>query len=555
MSCRSEEMSFVVQGPVARTEIVSTQAVCASIRRHFPGAEIVLSTWEGENVDGLGADRFVFSADPGALPQPWNVNLNRQIVSSREGIAQATRPLVIKSRTDILFTQPTVLDFWDRWQDRVPNLRLFQKRILIPNTLTFRPSPLMPHALHPSDFCFFGLKEDLEFLFDVPLCSLSDMLVVTPPDVLAPSREGGRRYSRRSSAEQYLFVSALRKRFPEVELPDVFTLNPELFYATEAAIANNFVVLNATQQFGIHCPKHADAETHFGAHNLYQHSDWLELHNHYCEANPVSPDNATGIQSDQNVTDLLTASDSELSRWSAEEDRLNLLRQRGYRWEAMLIAARARLLARNSPRVRPETQSVDEMMAGWCSAWLHRSQLREREKRKSSETADLASTRAGDAGRIAQFSAQVQAFLPQAQTSTTEFRLRLHTVLEKLNIMACGLLQQMETSDGYAELQRLYEQAAMRCWLDYEAHLDARHRAIMDSLVVTDAFQVRAQLLALQRDEALHGPTLRDLAAILSQQGRVAEATRLQRIADAIPSDTHLKHDRRDIPEDTALAA
>lgn len=543
MDCRSEDVSFVVQGPVARSEAVTTQGVCASIRRHFPGAEIILSTWEGENVEGVDADKVVFSADPGALPSPWNVNLNRQIVSSHEGIAQASRPLVMKTRTDILFQQATVLDYWKRWQHRVPDLRLFRERVLIPNTYTFQPSPTMPHVLHPSDFCFLGLKEDLAFLFDVPLCAPAEMLVPTPTEALIPwLEEGSRRYVRHASAEQYLFVSALRKRFPDIHLPSVYALTQELLTATELSLANNFVVLNASTQFGIHCPKHADAETRFGAHNLYQHTDWLDIYSHYCER-------------EIHRTGKCAVSPVDLCEEAMEEGQLTRLYNQGYRWEAMLIKTKTRLAAWKEPRTHPDIPSWPEVMGGWCSALLRGCQLRLHEQAQEWTPAEEVQAKTGDAARIASFSAQVQSFLPQADGATSDFRLRLQAVLERLNVLAFTLLQQMETTAGYLEIERLYAEAATRCRSDYTTHLDMRHQSIMESTNSTNLFQVRAQLAALQRDEPYHGPTLHDLAAILSRQGRVAEASRVQRVADVIPSASSKNQGQRDVRKDAALAA
>src|SRR5206468_10251052 len=42
---RSEDVSFVLQGPIDRSGRGRTADACAAIRAHFPGAEIVISTW------------------------------------------------------------------------------------------------------------------------------------------------------------------------------------------------------------------------------------------------------------------------------------------------------------------------------------------------------------------------------------------------------------------------------------------------------------------------------------------------------------------------------
>ena len=71
LRCRSgQELSIVVQGPCLRSATVrdatSIDDALASIRRHFPGAQIVVSTWTGSDVAGLDADDIVLNPDPGS---------------------------------------------------------------------------------------------------------------------------------------------------------------------------------------------------------------------------------------------------------------------------------------------------------------------------------------------------------------------------------------------------------------------------------------------------------------------------------------------------------
>src|SRR4051812_17964312 len=97
----AQDLSFVMQGEVYRqtspiTGKPVTQSCLESLRRHYPGSEVILSTWQGTDVDGLEFDKVLFNEDPGA----WNAlrpgagvkldNTNRQIVSSRNGLRVAT---------------------------------------------------------------------------------------------------------------------------------------------------------------------------------------------------------------------------------------------------------------------------------------------------------------------------------------------------------------------------------------------------------------------------------------------------------------------------------
>ena len=60
-----KDITFVVQGPVSTGEF-STKESLQSIREYFPSSQIILSTWEGSNIDNLPFDEVLLSKAPGA---------------------------------------------------------------------------------------------------------------------------------------------------------------------------------------------------------------------------------------------------------------------------------------------------------------------------------------------------------------------------------------------------------------------------------------------------------------------------------------------------------
>src|SRR5690242_7841279 len=99
MSVAPQDISFVIQGPV-RAELADN---VGSIRALFPGAEIVLSTWQGKEPD-VEVDHVVVNQDPGATLWRDNENTSRQIVSTRNGLLSASRPYAVKMRSDCVVT-------------------------------------------------------------------------------------------------------------------------------------------------------------------------------------------------------------------------------------------------------------------------------------------------------------------------------------------------------------------------------------------------------------------------------------------------------------------
>lgn len=64
LDIKPKDISVVVQGAINK-EI--TPRCLQSIRTLLPNAEIILSTWEGSDVDGLDYDKLVLNKDPGAV--------------------------------------------------------------------------------------------------------------------------------------------------------------------------------------------------------------------------------------------------------------------------------------------------------------------------------------------------------------------------------------------------------------------------------------------------------------------------------------------------------
>ncbi|MFN3393310.1 MAG: WavE lipopolysaccharide synthesis family protein, partial [Candidatus Thermochlorobacter sp.] len=98
----TSDISIVVQGPIVSNKDFYpngwTNEALRRMRIHFPGAEIILSTWKGSNVDGLDYDVVVFNDDPGsAMSRNRPYNVNRQIVSTKNGLAKASRKYALKT--------------------------------------------------------------------------------------------------------------------------------------------------------------------------------------------------------------------------------------------------------------------------------------------------------------------------------------------------------------------------------------------------------------------------------------------------------------------------
>lgn len=179
----SKDISVIVQGAINKEE---TPKCLKSVRNVLPKAEIILSTWEGSDVSFLEGlyDVLLLNKDPGAgyyykteTSVKYN-NLNRQLVSTQEGLKKATRSYAMKIRSDIILTSDKFLKYFNTYPKRDENYKLFKNKILTSTVCArfgFRDYAegnrikSVNIAFHPSDWWFFGLKEDLITYFDVDL--------------------------------------------------------------------------------------------------------------------------------------------------------------------------------------------------------------------------------------------------------------------------------------------------------------------------------------------------------------------------------------------------
>jgi len=283
MKIISNNISIVVQGAVTS----ATASILDGLRAVFPGAELILSTWEGSDINGLTFDKVVLSPDPGAqlADEVANTpnNVNRQIVSSRAGIQAASRPFILKTRTDIVIRSAGFLDYWGVYDDNAPSY-LFKNRLLICNYYTRNPG-MINLCFHPSDWLIFGNAEDLRMYFeDIPLQTDETALWFKTH---AKSQELFTNLLSRFTPEQYLFTNFLR-RFCPVDINCYYDCTPELARRTEELFANCFVVLDYQKQLDIYFIKYRP-NRYLEKHTLVSHRQWETIYRHYCYPKTFSP--------------------------------------------------------------------------------------------------------------------------------------------------------------------------------------------------------------------------------------------------------------------------
>ncbi len=282
---KSRDVSVVVQG-LAEKGIIDK--CIKSIRKQLPFSEIILSTWEGSDVKNLNYDKLVLNKDPGNFPLTLdgiNNNVNRQIVSTLNGIKQATRKYCLKIRSNAVLKDNSFLNLLNQCTKYEEGYHLLQHRLLIPSYFTRDPNVYkkgiyankymkINYPFHPSDMVLFGLTSDMMDYWDIPLLKEQDVKV---------SFKG---IYGKYIPEQYIFIKFLEKKGIKINLSTYDDNSQENISLTEHLFASNFILVNY-RTFGVdfQTDKFSIYQNPKRFLSCYTPYKWKALYNKYCATN------------------------------------------------------------------------------------------------------------------------------------------------------------------------------------------------------------------------------------------------------------------------------
>lgn len=298
-SIDTRDISFVVQGAIDKN---NTKFCLDSIRRNFPGSTIILSTWEKSNVKGLDFDEVVFNTDPGSAVYDsfGNCNnINRQIITSYNGLKTVKTKYAAKVRNDLIFDGPNFIYYFNKFslyneeyrkvKGRMIALTVFSR--LIDDVVKYEGDYEVVCANYNiSDWFQFGYTDDVLKFWSVP----------TIPDISS--------FSHYYLGEKVPFSGYYySKNSPERYITSVFAgFDPDKTTRTMMSgrnkrddslrfLVNNFIILDY-QHSRIYSKKYErmdkDVFDYPGtAVGLFFYADFLHYYKKYCDKSFVIPDN------------------------------------------------------------------------------------------------------------------------------------------------------------------------------------------------------------------------------------------------------------------------
>lgn len=275
---RNEDITLVFQGEL-HAAMMQNIARC---RKVLPGAKVVVSALNNADVSDLrGADLdLILSDDPGALPPykrgrraPLN-NVNRQIATSRAGLARVTSKYAAKIRTDCVLHSRAFVGIYERMMQ----IDKGQDRLLASSIYTLHPEGIEAFPFHLSDWFFFGATKVLRAYYDAPFMTREDALWFDGEQKYPKgSNYFARRYRARFAPEQYLAVEFAKKK-GGYKTPNFLNDSCKQVRIDYLRFLSNDCVVCDPNILGLQFEKYAHASrSNFQFFNCVWGSDWQNM--------------------------------------------------------------------------------------------------------------------------------------------------------------------------------------------------------------------------------------------------------------------------------------
>ncbi len=282
------EISVIIQGDIR----AQTADCVASVGKYLPGAEVIFATYEDAEPPAGFTGRLIRVADPGDQPpftrnsRAVRSNMNRQIATTRAGLEAATRPYVLKLRSDAILVSDAMPRLFAEAQAADPD----RARLIVPSFFTRNPRGVSGYLFHASDWFMFGEAARVRAFWETDFFPETHITWFDTRRHAIWSTPTARRFRARYTPEQHLstgFARRLGYRVPDYvnDRSAGLLAECERFYAREFLIAS-------PAELGCLLPKYENlCRSRFQKIDCTLYEDWLAM----CAA--YAPALAGGLES------------------------------------------------------------------------------------------------------------------------------------------------------------------------------------------------------------------------------------------------------------------
>ena len=273
------DLSFVVQGPILYSNGISlAELSIKSIREHFPNSEVILSSHKGSDVSHLNYDKLALTEKDKFLLVENDkfgnfMNTNNQIRTTQAGLDLATRPYVVKIRSDMLVENSNILTLLNNRPIRSKSRKIITREpVIVLNWSTVNPDAFLRLLHHPSDQLHAGATEDVRSIWSCPPYPVAYMRWFESHPYPKDAQHGD--YLQRYRSESWIWYNYVKNycRFP---FPDSYSFSKELMNESRILLASNLMVVSS-KMAGVKSSKNAEPSWQSQV-KMLSYFDWLHF--------------------------------------------------------------------------------------------------------------------------------------------------------------------------------------------------------------------------------------------------------------------------------------
>ncbi len=282
MAINPKDISVIIRGLIVGSNDTDknkqfTKRSLASVRKYLPGAQIIVSTWKGQETSGLDCDVLIESEEPGVIDMIsrtntlFKVSTNNQIVSTQKGLEKADRKYCIIMRTDIVLSGAGFMKYFEKF-NRAPSCGFVEKKVVV--LPTFNGRKRRDVLFGPADWFFFGLTKDIKNIFDIPLMDTAKLA--------GPKINDHYVIGNNFNCESYIWTNFLKK-YQDFYFPNRNYFSEEALALSEKSYAQNLIMLPA-KKATIGCLKFPHIEyaaEPWSSQDLYTFNEYKKMYNKY----------------------------------------------------------------------------------------------------------------------------------------------------------------------------------------------------------------------------------------------------------------------------------
>jgi hypothetical protein len=289
-----KDLTILIQGPYFEYNQYNSNENIKILKKSFPDAEILISTWKNENKFKLDAnDKIIYNDDPGTIIDNClgsitnGSNILRQITSVKNGLNQINTKYTLKIRSDTYFKSNKIIKldlnkfiFNERY-------KIFEERIVI-STIGSLNQKNTKILYNFSDWFNFGLTSDLKKIWNYAKVENEDINYFTK---FKNKKKNiyGKNWDLKFTAEQFIFFKSI-SQFIEDKIEHAQDYSKKKLLSAEKYLINNLYLVDPDKVDFVF-PKYDSrinkflnkSNTNLRNNELiflsYSENDWLNIYN------------------------------------------------------------------------------------------------------------------------------------------------------------------------------------------------------------------------------------------------------------------------------------